>query len=190
MWRAGVLSLAVGCGWFQTPDEVDENPRPAVLKPPDAGGMLGTWQLAPGPEEAARLSALDEILGGGPIPEADWPVADAAWLRWAAEVYARPPEDPDKIALQTFAQERGARRLTITPGALTLTAPSGSWTRAWRELSSQTDAQGNTYLTVETRDEKEAQLAEIRFEDPDHFLMGPAGKPDEMLRWGRVVAAP
>jgi hypothetical protein len=182
------LALGVACGWGAPPEAPPPPPR-ETLDGPQL--LLGTWRLAPKVLEEVRLNALDEVLGGGPVPtDAQWSDADLAWLAWAGEVHARPPTDPDRVALEKFSKERAERRLVVEASTLSVVGVDGTWTRAWTLEQALTDPTGADLLSIKTSDPARADAPPdkimVRFEDLDHVEIGPWGKTDQLVRWARL----
>lgn len=179
------LTLAAGCGWGSTPAPEPVRAPIEMLDAPSR--LLGTWKLDPKVLEDLRLDALDEVLGGGPVPtDAQWSEADLAWLTWASEVHARPATDPDRVALEKFGKERAERRLVVVAGSLSVVGVDGTWKRDWTLLSSEKDPSGADLLSIQTSDAKGQEQMMVLFDDPDHVEIGPWGKTDQLVRWARV----
>jgi hypothetical protein len=181
------LALGVGCDWGKPPEPA--GPPREMLDAP--GLLLGTWKLAPKVLEEVRFNALDEVLGGGPVPtDAQWSESDLAWLAWAAEVHARPATDPDRVALEKFSKERAERRMVIDATTVSVVGVDGTFKRDWKLDAALTDPTGADLLSIKTVDSASADLPPetimVRFEDLDHIEMGPWARTDQMVRWARL----
>lgn len=179
------LTLVTGCGWWPSPTPEPVRPPVEMLDAPSR--LLGAWKLDPKVVEDVRLDALDEILGGGPVPtDAQWAEADLAWLTWAAEVRGRAATDPDRVALEKFSKERAERRLVFEAGSLSVVGVDGTWKRSWTLLTTTKNPMGADVLAIKTSDPTGDDSMMVLFDDQDHIEIGPWGQTDQLVRWARV----